>query len=101
MNRTARLLLATAFVLASGCAKQDWTDRTLVTEDVTGTWSGSAGGVGGGSREILLVLGQQGSTVRGSVQLGSDGYASVPVGADPLGLTIPPSLLARPGEVIQ
>ena len=33
-------LVATALVLGSGCVKQDWIDRTLVTVDVTGNWHG-------------------------------------------------------------
>jgi len=33
-----------ALVFASGCAQKDWIDRTLVTVDVTGVWSGSLRG---------------------------------------------------------
>ena len=62
------LLIATTLVVGSGCAKQDWIDRTLVTVDVTGTWSG---GVGSGT--IRLDLEQQGSTVNGFV-----GYPEAP-----------------------
>jgi hypothetical protein len=67
MKSIVCLLMAAALVVGSGCAKQDWIDRTLVTENVTGTWSGSLSGVGTGSRELLLDLEQKGSTVKGSV----------------------------------
>jgi hypothetical protein len=64
MNHSARLLIAATLIFAAGCAKQDWIDRTLVTVDVTGTWSGSIGGRNG----IDLELEQQGSTVKGLVR---------------------------------
>ena len=66
MKSIVCLLMAAALVVGSGCAKQDWIDRTLVTENVTGTWSGSLSGAGTG-RELLLDLEQKGSTVKGSV----------------------------------
>ncbi len=68
MNHSARLLIAATLIFAAGCAKQDWIDRTLVTVDVTGVWTGGLSGVGTGSRELLLDL-EQGSTVKGSVQV--------------------------------
>src|SRR5215467_828280 len=40
----ARLLLGISLVLLVACARQDWIDRTLVTENVTGVWSGSMEG---------------------------------------------------------
>ena len=41
--KTARcLLLAAAFHCASGCARPDWIEQTLVTENVAGAWYGSA-----------------------------------------------------------
>ena len=61
----AGLLLATVLVLGSSCARSDWIDRTLVT-DVTGRWSG---GWTGRSSEILFELEQQGSTVKGLLQI--------------------------------
>src|SRR4029434_11182460 len=67
MKSIVCLLMAAALVVGSGCAKQDWIDRTLVTENGTGTWSGSLSGGGTGSRELLLDLEQKGSTVKGSV----------------------------------
>jgi hypothetical protein len=69
MKHLMGILIATTLVIGSGCAKQDWIDRTLVTVDVTGTRSGSVSGVGSGSRELLLDLEQKGSTVKGSVQV--------------------------------
>jgi hypothetical protein len=65
MTTIARLLLATALVFGCGCAKQDWIDRTLVTVDVTGTWSGRWEG---GASGILLELEQQASTITGSIR---------------------------------
>jgi predicted peroxiredoxin len=61
MNRTARLLIAATLLVGSGCAKTDWIDRTLVTVDVTGSWS-VVEGVGRGTS---FELEQQGSTVKG------------------------------------
>jgi len=54
-----------AAMLASGCAKPDWIEQTLVTVDVTGTWVGSTG-KGNFSREVWLELEQQGSKVMGT-----------------------------------
>jgi len=67
--RATWVIFAGVLLFASGCAQKDWIDRTLVTVDVTGTWSGSLRGVGTGSRELLLDLEQKGSTVKGSVQV--------------------------------
>ena len=70
MNAIVGLLVAAVLAVGSGCVKTDWIDRTLVTVDVTGTWSGSMSGVGiTGSRELRLDLEQKGSTVKGSVQV--------------------------------
>ena len=44
-----------AAMLASGCAKPDWIEQTLVTVDVTGTWVGSMG-KGPGVVEVRLEL---------------------------------------------
>jgi hypothetical protein len=70
------LLIATTLAIGSGCAKEDWIDRTLVTVDVTGTWSGGTGGVGGGSRDVLMDLEQQGSRVKGSMRFPGGSIAS-------------------------
>src|SRR5215510_6580334 len=61
--------VATALVLGSGCTKQDWIDRTLVTVDVTGTWHGTPGGPPvGNPNEFSLNLKQEGATVQGFLQ---------------------------------
>ena len=62
--KSLRVAIVVAFVFAS-CARQDWIDRTLVTVDVTGTWSGSW--TGGGL--LLFELEQQGPTVKGVMRL--------------------------------
>ena len=60
--------VATALVLGSGCAKQDWIDRTLVTVSVTGAWSGTMTGASGGA-VVLLELQQQGAKVTGVINM--------------------------------
>jgi len=59
-----------AFVLASGCAQQDWIDRTLVTVDVTGVWEGKSTVTGGGVGvlDVVFILQQQGAKVTGQVK---------------------------------
>ena len=66
--RAALRVIAAALVLASGCAQKDWIDRTLVTVDVTGTWSGGS--------SFLLDLKQEGAKVKGSVQMHWGGLRS-------------------------
>src|SRR5215510_8551837 len=69
--RAILAFVATALVLASGCAQKDWIDRTLVTVDVTGTWYGTPGGPGGpvgNPGPIFLDLRQEGATVQGFLQ---------------------------------
>src|SRR5215470_17177295 len=63
MRRMARVLLGVSLVLA-GCAQKDWIDRTLVTENVTGAWTGLLG-THGCSRDLRLELQQEGSKVTG------------------------------------
>jgi hypothetical protein len=68
MKFTARLLITATLLFASGCAKTDWIDRTLVTVDVTGTWHGSVSSPSGGfagTFELWLDLEQNGQTVKG------------------------------------
>jgi hypothetical protein len=73
MKALIALLIAPTLVIGSGCAKQDWIDRTLVTVDVTGTWSGTmmAAGTGGagGARDVVFELEQKGSTVKGTMRV--------------------------------
>ena len=76
MKRLTGLLIATTLVIGSGCAKEDWIDRTLVTVDVTGSWNGSMGGMGtagGKPPDFLFELEQQGSTVKGVLRLPAGG----------------------------
>ena len=67
--------IVVAFVFASACARQDWIDRTLVTEDVTGVWSGSTEG-SVGRPPIQLELRQQGAKVTGMMKVSPVGSAS-------------------------
>ena len=67
--------IVVAFVVASACARQDWIDRTLVTEDVTGVWSGSTEG-SVGRPPIQLELRQQGAKVTGMMKVSPVGSAS-------------------------
>ena len=70
MRTVTWVLVIAALAFGWGCARPDWIERTLVTVDVTGTWSGHVGGAGnpavGGT--LWFELKQQGSTVRGSMQ---------------------------------
>ena len=67
MKRIARLVCGILIVLVAGCARGDWIDRTLVTENVTGAWSG---GIGSGNtyRYVELQLQQDGPRVKGTVK---------------------------------
>ena len=72
MKAIVGLLVVAALVFGSGCAKQDWIDRTLVTVDVTGTWYGSPPGAGYGQPgDFLLELKQKGSAVEGFLRSGT------------------------------
>jgi hypothetical protein len=71
MKIIAGVLIAAALAFGSGCASTDWIDRTLVTVDVTGTWSASMERSGG--RDLLFELEQQGSTVKGFMRLPAGG----------------------------
>jgi hypothetical protein len=82
MKALIRLLIATTFVVGSGCAKQDWIDRTLVTVDVRGTWYGRAAitGTGTAPPDLLFELEQQGSTVKGFLRLPAGGSSLATAG---------------------
>jgi len=81
------LTLALALMFGSGCAQPDWIQQTLVTADVTGTWSGNTtrGGAPTTSFEAQLDLVQQGAKVMGQFRLvgaglgGSVGIRSGPI----------------------
>jgi hypothetical protein len=61
MKATAGVLVAAALILAFGCARPDWIQQTLVTENLTGTWESSD------YIFIEIALEQQGQKVTGSV----------------------------------
>ena len=67
--RAMWVFVATTLVLASGCAKQDWIDRTLVTETVAGAWEGAMTTATGNQSvrdEVRFDLEQKGPNVNGS-----------------------------------
>ena len=55
---------------ASGCARSDWIQSTLVTVDVTGIWRGTFARTGGGG-DVELTLQQRGPKVTGQLKLGA------------------------------
>jgi len=61
---SARLALALLLTTSLGCVQKDWIDRTLVTESVTGGWTGSFGDAFC-HRDVHLDLQQDGSKVTG------------------------------------
>jgi hypothetical protein len=66
------LLIATTLLVGSGCAKTDWIDRTLVTENVSGVWTGSMVTLDGQpmvSLEVRLELQQKATKVTGSMEM--------------------------------
>jgi len=77
--------VATALVFGSGCAKQDWIDRTLVTADVSGVWTGSVASHDGQtaiSFELRLELRQNATKVTGSFE-----PTTVPLGLNTRGVS--------------
>ena len=74
MKTIAGVLMLAALICDSGCARTDWIERTLVTVDVTGTWSGSViGGGGNTSGTLSFELEQQGSMVKGFIRFPGSG----------------------------
>ena len=68
MKHTTCLLVAVVLAVGLGCAKSDWIDRTLVTENVSGSWYGKMGSptaAGGNREDFWLTLKQEGSKVTG------------------------------------
>jgi hypothetical protein len=64
------LLMAAVLFSGSSCARPDWIERTLVTVDVTGVWSGEVAQSGSMShRQLFLELKQEGSKVTGNVRV--------------------------------
>jgi hypothetical protein len=72
MKSIGAVLLLAALTVGAGCAKSDWIERTLVTVDVTGTWSGRVGGakgtLGTPIGTLWVDLEQKGATVKGLLQ---------------------------------
>jgi hypothetical protein len=65
------VLIAAVIVLTAGCARTDWIDRTLVTVDVTGVWSGRAyipHTTAGLIIDVRLDLAQDGPQVTGLIR---------------------------------
>jgi hypothetical protein len=74
MKTIAGLLLTMTLTTNAGCARTDWIDRTLVTVDVTGTWSGGTTvGTATATSEMSFELEQQGATVKGFLRLKTSG----------------------------
>ena len=68
-----------AVAVASGCARGDWIDRTLVTETVAGAWEGAmttATGVPSVRDEVRFDLEQKGPNVKGTFRGRLYGVAS-------------------------
>jgi hypothetical protein len=68
----AGVLLATALVVAFGCARSDWIDRTLVTENVSGVWFGGIEG----RNTMQLDLQHEGPQVTGFLKFLSSGMVA-------------------------
>jgi uncharacterized protein YdeI (BOF family) len=83
--RAAWVVIVVALVFASGCARPDWIESTLVTVDVTGVWQGtsasSATGTFAAGRPIVVTLEQSGSRVKGQITVmsSSDGNLNGPI----------------------
>jgi hypothetical protein len=93
MKAIAGVLIVAALTFASGCARTDWIERTLVTVDVTGTWSGRVtGGTGAGapttSGTLWFELEQQGATVKGSMQYVGGAHPDFPSMSRPIEGTV-------------
>ena len=92
MKAIAGALTVAALAFGAGCAKSDWIERTLVTVDVTGTWSGrvaaGTGALTGPLGTFWFVLEQQGATVKGFVQYEGGGSPALLAGATPIEGTV-------------
>ena len=80
MKALVGLVIVTTLLSGSGCAKQDWIDRTLVTVDVTGEWQGTyqqGGSAYGGL--IELTLRQSGAKVTGVIRITPGGSDNGPI----------------------
>src|SRR5260370_26915452 len=76
--KTIAWVILVAAAYGSGCARPDWIERTLVTEDVTGVWSGvMARGSGPTSLEITIDLKQEGPKVTGFLKWTGFSYSGL------------------------
>jgi hypothetical protein len=73
---TAAILVA-ALALGSGCARPDWIERTLVTVDVTGVWSGVMARGVPTSFDITIDLKQEGPKVTGFLKWTGFSYSGI------------------------
>jgi hypothetical protein len=83
MKTITSVILVLALAFGSGCARPDWIERTLVTVDVTGVWSGQslrAVAAGGTFAELTLDLQQEGPKVKGVLR----GLAPLSIGTSPV-----------------
>jgi hypothetical protein len=67
MARSPWWLVGVVLLAASGCARPDWIESTLVTVDVGGTWNGTYGRPAKGTADLTLV--QRGAKVAGRIKL--------------------------------
>jgi hypothetical protein len=92
LNTIAGLLVLVGLTFGVGCAKSDWIERTLVTVDVTGTWSGRVaagpGALGGPSGTLWFDLKQKGATVKGLLQYEGGGGMGLPANSAPIDGTV-------------
>ena len=79
LRSSFRIFLFGCFLLFSGCGsdsgRQESSQESFPTADLTGTWKGTSAGSGSGFRNITLVLEQSGTGVSGSYFC-SDGTAA-------------------------
>ncbi len=78
--KTTWVVISVAVAVASGCARGDWIDRTLVTETVAGAWEGAmttATGAPSVRDEVRFDLEQEGPNVKGSFRGRLYGVASL------------------------
>ena len=66
MKTSAWVILVVMLACASGCARPDWIERTLVTVDVTGVWYGEAQGAWNIQPYVWLDLQQGGPKANGA-----------------------------------
>ena len=72
MRRILRFLLLIALASSTGCARSDWIDRTLVTENVSGVWFAGIEG----RNTMQLGLQHQGPQVTGFLKFLSSGMVA-------------------------